>query len=212
MADPIAALADVLGDLARVTLDLGLVERITYHPDGVTRESVTTHTVMLGLVACSLADRYAPSLDRGLIAQFALLHDLAEVYAGDTPTLRQPTAAQQSGKQAREAAARSRLAGEFTALPWLAATLASYERLDCPEACWVKAVDKLLPKLVHVLNGGVTVREQGLAPAEVADRYARQGTEIAGYVGWCEPVLQLRAELVDRVLAALAAGPGPGRR
>ena len=40
---------------------------------------------MLGWIAPALADRCFPSLDAGLVAQFALIHDMPEVYAETPP-------------------------------------------------------------------------------------------------------------------------------
>ena len=77
--------ADAVIALGRLALRFGRVDRITYHDDGVTAESDTDHTVMLGLIACAFAAAHLPDLDVGLIAEFAPVHDLVEVYAGDTP-------------------------------------------------------------------------------------------------------------------------------
>ena len=74
-------------DLARLCLQFGRVERITRHEDGVRLETDTDHTVMLGIFACAFAASFAPGLNTGLIAQFAMIHDLVEVYAGDTVTM-----------------------------------------------------------------------------------------------------------------------------
>jgi hypothetical protein len=45
-------------------------------------ESDTDHTVMLALIACALAPIVDARLDVGLVAQYALVHDLVEAYAG----------------------------------------------------------------------------------------------------------------------------------
>jgi len=149
-------------DLARFSLAFGRVNRITCHPDGTTFESDTDHTVMLGLVACSFAERFAPELDRGLIAQFALVHDLVEVYAGDTPTAFIMTDDDHASKEEREALAVLRIREEFDAeLPWIGETIEAYERLDTREARFVKVVDKSLPKMVNIFNSGVTFKAQG---------------------------------------------------
>ncbi len=148
-------------DLGTLSLAFGRVDRVTCHPDGATPESDTDHTVMLGLVACAFAERFAPELDRGKIAQFALVHDLVEVYAGDTPTARIMTDLDHASKEEREAAALLRIRDEFDGqLPWIADTIAAYERLDTPEARFVKVVDKALPKIANILNGGVTFKKQ----------------------------------------------------
>jgi putative hydrolase of HD superfamily len=196
-----------------LVLDFGRVDRITFHPDGVTPESDTDHTVMLGLLACALADRYFPDLSVGLIAQYALVHDLVEVYAGDTPTLRMPSADATAAKQQREHAAYLRIQGEFAkTLPWLPTLIGGYEARFQPEARFVKALDKLLPKITHVLNGAVTIHQQGMTPVELADRYETQIGELEAYAADFPELFELRAVLVDRVLAQLAGHASDGAR
>jgi 5'-deoxynucleotidase YfbR-like HD superfamily hydrolase len=155
-------------DLGRLTLAFRRVDRITYHENGTTPESDTDHTVMLGLVACAFAARHIPDLDLGKVAQYALVHDLVEAYAGDTPTLR-ITAVEQASKRRRERAALERIERQFGGrLPWVPATIRDYERRADPEARYVKALDKLLPKITHLLNGGVTFQRQAMDPGELA--------------------------------------------
>lgn len=150
-------------DLAVLAFQFGRTDRITCHPDGVTRESDTDHTVMLGLVACAFAERFVPSLDLGKIAQFALIHDLVEVYAGDTVTSHASFSdADHKSKEEREMAALARIKSEFDAtLPWVGETIDAYERRDTPEARFVKVMDKALPKIANKLNKGVTFKPQG---------------------------------------------------
>jgi 5'-deoxynucleotidase YfbR-like HD superfamily hydrolase len=84
-----ARLTDSLIELGRLAMAFGKIDRTAcYHEDGVTKESDSDHTVMLGWIAPALAQRCFRSLDLGLVAQFALIHDAVEVYAGDTQTLR----------------------------------------------------------------------------------------------------------------------------
>jgi putative hydrolase of HD superfamily len=136
-------------NLARISLTFARVERVTRHEDGVRPETDTDHTVMLGLVACDLAPAH---LDRARIAAFALVHDLVEVYAGDTQTLViSPEGA--TAKRDREDIARARLVAELGDGSWLAGLLATYERQQEPEARFVRLLDKVLPKLTHAFNG-----------------------------------------------------------
>ncbi len=191
--------------LGRLALDFGHVNRITYHPDGTTPESDTDHTVMLGLVACAFAARHLPDLNLGLIAQMALVHDLVEVYAGDTPTLIQLDHNAAAAKQAREHAAYQRIYDEFAAtLPWLPYTLGLYEGRTLPEARYVKAMDKLLPKITHLLNGCVTIHQQGMTYDQLADRYGTQFDELMAYAADFPPLFDLRVELVASVLGMYA--------
>jgi putative hydrolase of HD superfamily len=199
---PAALLAtDDLLRLASLVLRFGRVERTTFHEDGRTRETDTQHTVMLGLLACAFAERHAPGLDRGLVAQFALVHDLVEAYAGDTPMFALVTEADHQAKATREAAALSQIASSFdAAVPWLAATIRSYEALDTPEARLVKAMDKLLPKLTYLHNGGIDayhaapgyiLREDFSAQRAKVEKWA--GEWPAFIAAWDAVVAQMRA-------------------
>lgn len=200
------ATVDAVVRLGEVALAFGRTPRITYHPDGKTLESDTDHTVMLGLLACSLAQRWYPGLRVGLIAQHTLVHDVHEVYATDTPTLWALDAAAVAAKRARETAAAVRLLAEFDDdLPWLPWAIVAYENLDTPEARFVKFLDKLMPKITHLLNGAVTVARQGMTRDQLVARYELQGRELAGYAAEFPEVEQLRRALVDRVVAHLDA-------
>lgn len=162
--------------LAALVLRLGRVDRITFHPDGRYPESDTDHTVMLALVA----GEYAPDrLDRGLVLAFALVHDLVEADAGDTPTLVALTAEQRAEKGAREAAALQRMRVEIGPDSWVVRTIEAYERQDTPEAQWVHAFDKCMPKLTHALNGGVAIRRQGVTLEATRERVRAQIEQIA---------------------------------
>jgi putative hydrolase of HD superfamily len=190
-------------DLGELSLAFGRVDRVTYHPDGKTLESDTDHTVMLGLVACAFASRYLPQLDVGLVAEFALVHDLVEVYAGDTSTLRIDDDGR-AAKAEREAAAQARIEQEFGgSLPWLPWMIESYEARTLAEARYVKALDKLLPKITHILNNLKTIHEQGVTGEELKQRYDDQLVELLGYAGDLYPLFDLRAKLVEMVFDCL---------
>lgn len=149
--------ADKTLELGRLILKFAETYRATRFPDGVTPESDTDHTVMLGIIACALAKEYEPRYDLGTIAQFALVHDFVEVYAGDTDTFGiHKDEERKSVKDQREAEALARLEKEFgSVFPWITETIHAYESLETPEARFVKAIDKILPKITHTLNKGV---------------------------------------------------------
>lgn len=205
MAD-IGELAEAVIDLGRLALAFGRIDRTAcFHPDGVTRESDTDHTVMLGWIAPALAARCFPQLDVGLVAQFALVHDMPEVYAGDTSTLR-ITSEGQRAKAEREATATARLRGEFgDRLPWVPFTVGLYEEQVLPEARFVRGLDKCLPKIVHLLDGCAGLREEGMGADELAGVFERQEAYMRRYVGEFAELMGLRAELVGRVVALHAA-------
>lgn len=189
----------VLVDLARLSLAFGRVDRITAHPDGTTPESDTDHTVMLGLIACSLATR-TPGLDAGLVAQFALVHDVVEVYAGDMPTLLPLTPEQKRAKDDSEFEAYARICSEFSGrASWLPIMIEAYEARDTPEARFVKAVDKLLPKLTHLLNNCAGISER-MTPDDLRRRMDQQHEELAVYASDFPEVMGLHVELSALIL------------
>ncbi len=179
---------DAIIRLGKLALMFARVNRVTCHPDGVTPESDTDHTVMLGLVACAFAERFAPELDRGRVAEFALVHDLVEVYAGDTPTGHILSDADHASMEEREAEALARIRNEFDAeLPWLGETIDAYERRDTPEARFVKVVDKALPKITNILNGGVTIKSQKHDAVTRKEFLSYQRSKLAGSYGEDQP-------------------------
>lgn len=203
---------DALVDLGALALRFGRVDRITMHEDGITPESDTDHTVMLALVACAFADAHRElDLDLGLVAQYAIVHDLVEAYVGDTPTLRLPTESSKAEKARREADGFLTMAQQFgTRLPWIARLVASYETRQTPEARYVKAMDKMVPKITHLLNDGVTIRAEGMSREDLVARWDYQLDELREYAADFPAVFELRRELLTMVLNRLDA-LAPGR-
>jgi putative hydrolase of HD superfamily len=161
-------------ELSQLCLQFARVNRVTYHEDGKRFESDADHTVMLGIVACAFAEQFEPNLDRGLIAQYALVHDFVEVYAGDTCTIN-ATGEQFVDKAAREAAALDKLRAQFSGIfPWLIATIESYDTLASPEARFIKTLDKVLPKITHALNKGAALIDHGIAFDDIDSINAQQ--------------------------------------
>lgn len=191
---------DEFVQLGQLLLDFGQVNRVTYHPDRTTLESDSTHTVMLGVMACALALNTEPQLDSGLIAQFALVHDLVEVYAGDTDTLTGGDAL--LTKKDREHDAYERIKDQFwLSFPWLPNMIWHYEQQELPEARFVRAVDKLMPKITHILNNGRTFEDSGVDGAHVRRFLDKQREDLMTYAGEFEGLMRLRDLLVSRVIA-----------
>lgn len=125
------------------------VERATQHPDG-RRENDVEHSFSLALIAYEIATSCYPKLDKGLVVQFALLHDLPEVYAGDVWTFGISDEARVQ-KELDEKQAIVRLLQEIP--PHLAQLLRRYEQQTEQEARFVRLVDKLMPAVTIVLAG-----------------------------------------------------------
>ena len=121
-------------------------------------ENDAEHSWSLALIAAALAPHIDPTLDIGKICQFATVHDLVEVYAGDTSNF--ATESEKATKDKREAAALKKLESNLRALPWITKTITEYERQDMPEARFVKATDKLIPILYDYIEEGQFYHEE----------------------------------------------------
>lgn len=189
--------------LGKLSLLFGRTMRGTFHEDGKRPESDTDHTVMLGLVASGIAQQHYQHLDLGLIAQFALVHDLVEAYAQDTRTLK-IDAAGKADKAKRERAALKRIEEEFSdSFPLIPELINRYEERVEPEARFVKAVDKIIPKITHILNRGATLRDQNIQKHEAEATYKQQGKDMLEYAADFPELLELREKMIQRMMQGL---------
>ena len=154
--------AEAVIELVKFAYTFCDVKRATFLPDGKTPESDGTHTVVLSVLGTALAKRFYPHLDSGLISQFILVHDLVEAYAGDTSTFN-ISAMERKTKEERETVALNKIEANFgSSFPEIVELIHAYERLDTPEARFVKMLDKLMPTLSHILNKGATLHQNGV--------------------------------------------------
>lgn len=194
--------AEGLLDIARLSLAFARVNRVTLHEDGVRPESDTDHTVMLSLCACSLSDAlYKDRLDIGLVAQFAIVHDLVEAYSGDTNTIN-ISKEDRAEKEKRETEALKRIEREFISVyPWLPLTIAQYERRDTPEARFVKILDKAVSKMTNTLNKGQAIKKLGTTYQEIEQHFDSQLEEYTRKYGNEFPeLIALLKELMQNML------------
>jgi 5'-deoxynucleotidase YfbR-like HD superfamily hydrolase len=174
--------------MAGLSLLFGLITRATAHADGHTPESDTTHTHMLSMLVLEQAQ--AEGLDPLLCCALVQVHDLPELYAGDTDTAFGLTEGQRLDKQEREAAALDRLRVELAGTRVLE-LLELYERQDTREAQLVRLLDKITPKLTHMHNRLATIFNRGAGLAEIRASHRRQGAELERLYPWANATLAL---------------------
>jgi len=110
-------------------------------------ENDAEHSFLLATLGCAIAQHVDTTLDLGKVSQYALVHDLVEVYAGDT-TIWASAEAHASKVECEEEALQhieQRFGSQF---PWMEQTIKAYERFDEPESCFVYALDKIIPYVV----------------------------------------------------------------
>lgn len=159
-------------------IPMAAIDRTIKMPFDLARwENDAEHSYFLATLGCALGRELDPELDLGLVSQYALVHDLVEVYAGDTPVW--APAAELAAKPAREAWALARIRRRFGGLfPWVSDTIAAYERLDEAESCFVYALDKILPHAIITLARHQPVTS---APAARKDQLRVAQLKIARY-------------------------------
>jgi hypothetical protein len=89
-------------------------------------------------------------------------------------------------------------------------TIRRYEQQQEPEARFVKAVDKFMPRLIHMGDWCKGLHEIGMSNAELAASMDWTAASVATYAGEFPELLALGEELSRRTLAVHAQGAGPG--
>lgn len=135
--------------------------------DGSRRENDAEHSWHLAMMAI-LFEKYAPfPLDMEKVLKMTLVHDLVEIYAGDTFAY---DTVGYADKAEREKAAADRL---FAICPEAAELRPLWEEFDAEktnEAKYAASLDKVQPFLSNVLNDGFTWVKNGVTKTAVYKR------------------------------------------
>src|SRR5262245_770601 len=142
MKDKLSAIAEFLIDAER----LKLVARRAYVSDLSRRENSAEHSWHLALGLLTIARELNLDIDVPKGRTMALVHDICEIDAGDTPAFGPARPDQhEAEKQCVE-----RLAGYGLELgPEMRALWLEYEAQETRESRWVKVLDRLMPFIVH---------------------------------------------------------------
>jgi putative hydrolase of HD superfamily len=103
-------------------------------------ESVAEHSFAVAVLAMLLCDQRYPHLDSRRVVRMALVHDFAEIYAGDIIPADNLPAVE---KQARERTAIERIVADMPAGEAYLALWEEFEAGATPEAQLVRQVDRL---------------------------------------------------------------------
>jgi putative hydrolase of HD superfamily len=133
------------------------------------RENDAEHSWHLALMVIVLAEYANEPIDVERTLKIVLVHDLVEIYAGDTCLFDD---AGRVDKHERESAAADRL---FALLPkdqeeLFHALWQEYEERRTPEARFAKSMDRLQPLILNFGNRGGTWRTPGVTHSVVRDR------------------------------------------
>ncbi len=155
------------------------IRRHTYLTDWVRLENDAEHAWHLAVMAILLSDYANEKIDLLKVVSMVLIHDLVEIYAGDT------FAYDDEGKltqKARESAAADKL---FSMLPdkmemKMRGLWDEFEAWESPEAKFAHTMDNFQPMMLQAATDGKSWQEDGRTLAEVLGRNSRtaEGSEI----------------------------------
>lgn len=133
------------------------------------RENDAEHSWHLAMMVLVLAEHSDEPIDAAHTIQLVVVHDLIEIYAGDTPL--DDTEARR-GQDERERAAADQL---FPLLPadqaaYFRALWDEFEQRQTPEARFAKTMDRLQPFLLNWMAHGRTWQARGVRADDVRKR------------------------------------------
>jgi len=156
-------------DFVRLLDKFRKVERMI-RVDGEDRyENDVEHSYNLAMLAWYIIENHDLDLDRDKVIKYALVHDLVEVYAGDTYVYTK-NQDELDSKEDREKEAADRLKKEIPEFKDLHKLIDSYEKLEDKESRFVSALDKIQPVLNIYNDGGRTWREEEITIQMLIDR------------------------------------------
>ncbi|MEZ4360001.1 MAG: HD domain-containing protein [Kofleriaceae bacterium] len=136
-------------------------------------ENAAEHSWQIALLAISLAPHAAAPVDLARVVAMLLVHDLGEIDTGDTMFF------VEGGWEERKAAERAAVSRITGLLPddratALFALWAEFDEEVTAEARFANAVDRAMPVILNLANGGQSWRDNGISYERVASRVAPQ--------------------------------------
>ena len=152
--------------------------RETYLADESRKETDAEHAWHMAVMAMVLSEYANEKVDTGRVIQMLLIHDLVEIYAGDTFAYDAAGAATQ---RTRETSGADRL---FSKLPedqakTMRALWEEFEAWETPEAKFARSLDRFQPMMLNAATDGRAWSEHGVKGSQVMKRNARthEGSE-----------------------------------
>lgn len=135
------------------------------------RENDAEHSWHFALYAMILQEYCKEEIDINKVIKIALVHDLVEVYAGDTFAYDEKGG---QSKKERETAAAEKLFGILDKQQGaeIRALWDEFEEKKTPEARYANACDRIQPLIHNYLNDGFTWKEGNVHAPAVLERMA----------------------------------------
>jgi putative hydrolase of HD superfamily len=130
--------------------------------DGSRRENSAEHSWHLALMAVVLAGHAPPGTDLGRVGAMLVLHDLVEIDAGDLFLYSGADALARQEEAERAAADRIYAILPAPQAAEVRGLWEEFEERRTPEARFARALDRLQPMLLNMLNDGGTWMSHGV--------------------------------------------------
>ncbi|MFP4213960.1 MAG: HD domain-containing protein [Desulfohalobiaceae bacterium] len=148
------------------------VFRQSYLLNSRRKENSSEHSWHVAIMAMLLAEHADQKADICRVVCMLLVHDLVEIYAGDTYCY------DQQGNQDKPALEKDAANRLFGILPqdqegWLRGLWEEFEAGQTPEARLAHAVDRLMPLLHNFHTQGISWQEHGVSQDQVQTRMAK---------------------------------------
>lgn len=143
--------------------------RQTYLADANRKENDAEHCWHMAVMAMLLSEYANEEIDVLHTMSLALIHDLVEIYAGDTYAY---DAVGNADKREREVAAADKL---FALLPddqrdKMRALWDEYEEMETAESKFANTLDKIQPLMLNHASGGLSWKEHDVQASQVYNR------------------------------------------
>jgi putative hydrolase of HD superfamily len=152
----------------KLTTEFQKIERVLFNNGSERNENDVEHSYQLALVGWYIVSTYELPLNIDLVIKYGLLHDLVEVYAGDTYIF-DPDPERHASKVDREHQALLQLKKEFPEFPELTDLIETYEKREDEESKFVYALDKLIAPINIYLDGGRTWNEHKITFQQIRE-------------------------------------------
>ena len=145
------------------------IGRQTYIADGSRKENDAEHAWHMAVMVMLLSEYSNEEIDKYKAMSMALIHDIVEIYAGDTYAYDEKG---NETKKDREIKAADKI---FAMLPKEQAVnirelWEEFEEGKTPEAKFVNTLDKVQPLLLNDASGGKSWEEHGIKAEQVINR------------------------------------------
>lgn len=164
------------------------------------QENDAEHSWHLALMAILLTEHAnQPALDMLKVVKMVIIHDLVEIYAGDTFCYDYEAA---KDKKERETAAAQKIFGLLPKSQYLefSSLWEEFEEVQSPEAKFAAALDRLQPLLLNFHTEGAAWKKHGITRSQVIERnhhIADGSNELWDYAKWLIDESVKRKYLLD---------------